>query len=119
VKKRLPLLIVLGGAVVLWKTGAFGLLVTERTIVFRFPVPYADVRKVELQVWAEGALVKRQESTHPTGLAFEPSLTVPLARGNHRAIATVWLGPTARGFVRDFELSTEDTVVVDFALSSD
>lgn len=114
-KKRLPLLIVLGGALVLWKTGAFGFLTRERTVVWRFPVSYGEVRKVELQVWEGDELLKQAELVAPTGLTAEPTMTVPLGKGVHRAIATVQLVSEGapRGYQREFDPAGDDTIVLD------
>lgn len=119
-KKRLPLLIVLGGGLLLWKTGAFGFFPTERTLIWRLPVSYGDVRRLELQVWEGDALVKREEQTYAAGLTFEPTFKVPLASGTHRAIATVGLAsePAARGFQLEFNPGSDESIVLELKSSS-
>jgi hypothetical protein len=117
VKKRLPLLIALGGSIVVWKAGLFGFFPTERTVIWRFPISYADVRRVEFQVWQHGELLKREERLFPQGATGEMSCQVPLGSGTHQAIALVTLHnrPTANSFRLEFEPDNEDTVVIDFA----
>lgn len=113
-RRVILLAIVLGGGFFIWRTGALGVFPTERTIVWRFPVSYAEVRRLELQVWDGDELVKAQEQAYPAGLVGEPHLQVPLASGRHRAIASVWLtsaGPT--GFQLEFDPGSDETVVVE------
>lgn len=116
-KKRLPLLIFVGVGLLLWKTGGFGFFPSERTVLWRFPVSYGEVRRLELQIWDGEALIKREEHAYAAGLVGEPSVKVPLASGPHRAIATVTLSGEAapRGFQADFDPGSEETVVVDMA----
>lgn len=98
-----------------WRSGLFGVLPTDRTLVWRLPVSYGEVRKLELQVWAGEELLKRSEFTYANGLLAEPSLAVPLAAGPHRAIANVWLKdePAPRGFQQDFDPGTNETLVIE------
>lgn len=114
-KKRLPLLVMGVIGVVLWKTGFFGFAPQERTLVWRFPVSYGEVRKLELQVWDGEELVKRAETTHAAGLVGEPSFTVPLRSGTYRATAVIGLlhGEKPTVFQRDFDPGNEDTVVIE------
>jgi hypothetical protein len=115
VKKRLPFLIVLGLGFVLWR-GGFGFLPIERTLTWRFPVKYADVRRVELQVWDGDQLVKREEQQTPAGLTSEPSTKLPLTRGPHRAVGVVWLEhDDQRTFQAAFDPASDPNVVVSFA----
>lgn len=113
-KKRLPLLVLVGVGLLLWKTGAFGFLPSDRTVVWRFPVSYGEVRKLELQIWDGDELLKQQEQSFAAGLVGEPSFRLPLASGKHRAIATVLLSsnPVPVGFTQEFEAGTDETVVV-------
>lgn len=106
---------VLGGALLFWRTGLFGLLPTDRTVVWRFPVSYGEVRKLELQVWEDAELLKREEQLFEAGIVGEPSLKVPLAKGPHRAIAMVWLmnAGSPVGFQQDFDPRSDETVVID------
>lgn len=114
-KKRLPLLVMGVLGVVLWKTGFFGFAPQERTIVWRFPVSYGEVRNLELQVWAGDELIKREESAHAAGLVGEPSFVVPLRNGTYRGTAVLSLlhGQKPTVFQRDFEVGSDDHVVVD------
>jgi hypothetical protein len=106
---------VLGGALLFWRTGLFGVLPTDRTVVFRLPVSYGEIRKLELQVWGGEELLKIEEQSYEAGLVGEASLKVPLAAGAHRAIATVWLlhASTSQGFQKDFDPRSDETVVVE------
>ncbi|MFZ5440870.1 MAG: hypothetical protein ACOZQL_12745 [Myxococcota bacterium] len=113
-KKRLPLLIALGVGAVLWKTGGFGFFPTERTLVWRFPGSYGEVRRVELQVWEGETLIKRSESTWAAGLVGEPTLSVPLTKGPHRAIASVTnLRGELTGYQREFDPGGDETIVLE------
>ncbi len=114
--KRRPLFFVLAAVgLVVWK-GGFGYLASERTLLFRFPVSFGDVRRVELQLWDEGSLIKRVVEESPSGLTLEPTLRVPLARGSYRAIGIVWLSaePRSRTFQIDFDPKADDEVVLSF-----
>jgi hypothetical protein len=114
VKKRLPFFAFLALGALLWR-GGFGFLATDRTLTWRFPVPYAEVRRVDVQVWSGEELLKRVELATPSGLSVEPECTVPLARGTHTAIGTVWLADGGdRSFQRDFDPAMQREVVVAF-----
>lgn len=106
---------VLGGALLFWRTGMFGLLPTDRTLVWRLPVSYGEVRKLELQVWDRDDLLKVEERSFEAGLTAEPELKVPLAKGTHRAIANVWLsgGAQSRGFQKEFDPGSDETIVIE------
>ncbi len=113
--KLLVMAMVLGGGLLLWRTGLFGVFPTDRTLIWRLPVSYGEVRKVELQVWGGEELLKRSELEYPTGIVGEPSLKVPLAAGPHRAIANVWLknAEASIGFSAPFDPAAEETIVID------
>jgi hypothetical protein len=114
-KRLLPLAIVLLGGLFLWRTGAFGLFPIDRTVIFRLPVSYGEVRRLELQIWEGDALLKREEFTYAAGIVGEPSVKVPLGSGPHRAIATLSLHaqPGTVGFQKDFDPQGNETVVVE------
>ncbi len=114
-KRRLPFLLMLGLGFVVWKSG-FGVLATDRTLEWRIPVSYQDVRQVDLQVWRDDALLKREERSFADGVSSALTNSVPLTRGLHRAVATVRLreGPS-KTFTTQFDPTTDSTVVVDFA----
>ena len=113
-RQRLPVLIAIGIGITLWKTGAFGFMASERTLTWRFPVSYRDVRWLELQVWDGEALLHQQERT-VEGLTSEPELKLPLSRGPHRAIARVLVTPATEPtvFQQEFDPGTQDAVVLD------
>ena len=106
---------VLGGALLFWRTGMFGVFPTDRTLVWRLPVSYGEVRKLELQVWDSEELIKIESRSFEAGLVGEPELKVPLTKGAHRAIATVWSSSAAeaRGFQREFDPGSDETVVIE------
>lgn len=106
---------VLGGALLFWRTGMFGVFPTDRTLIWRFPVSYGEVRKLELQVWGDDELLKREEHTYEAGIVGELAMKVPLTSGPHRAIATLWLqgAPSAIGFQRDFDPGAQESVVIE------
>lgn len=111
-KKRLPFLVMAALGVLLWQAGFF-FFATERTVVFRLPVPYGEVREVELQVWEGEALLGRSVLPAPRGLTSEPSLEVALAPGPHRAVATATLGGGPRTFRVEFDPGRDETVLID------
>jgi hypothetical protein len=115
VKKRLPYLIMFALGFALWR-GGFGFLATERTLTWRLPVAYADVRRLELQVWKGDTLVQRLELSTPTGLTTEPQTKLPLTRGPHRALASAWLkdGDLPLSFQKAFDPGTEGVVVLEW-----
>lgn len=115
-KRLLPLAIVLLGGLFLWRTGAFGLFPTDRTLVWRLPVSYGEVRGLELQVWHDGELLKREEQRFEAGLVGEPSVKLPLAAGVHRAVATVRLHGRGEplGFSKDFDPGDGEAVVLEW-----
>jgi len=115
VKRTVPLLIALGIGALLWKTGAFGFMALERTLVWRLPVSYAQVRHLELQVWDEQTLLASQDRATPSGLTAEPELKVSLEKGAHRAIARVTLEgqPEPKMFQKDFDPGGDETMVLE------
>ena len=106
---------VLGGALLFWRTGLFGVLPTDRTVVWRFPVSYGEVRKLELQVWEDAELLKREEQLFAAGIVGEPSFKMPLSKKPHQTITLVWLMNAAApvGFQQDFDPRSDETVVID------
>jgi hypothetical protein len=114
VKKRLPFFVFLGIGLALWR-GGFGFLATERTLTWRFPQAYADVRRLELQVWDGDGLIKRQELVTPGGVTSEPTSKITLARGPHNAVGTLWLADAGqRTFQREFDPGMAEDVLISF-----
>lgn len=114
-KKRIPVLLMLGVGLLVWRTGLFGFLPTDRTLVWRLPASYAEVRKLELQVWDGEELLKREELSFPAGLSADPSFRLSLKAGAHRAIANAWLKSAAepRAYHLDFDPGGEETVFLE------
>lgn len=111
-RQRAPLLAVLLIGLVAWR-GSFGVFAFERTVVFRLPVPYADVRSVELQIWSDDGLLRRERRETPTGLMDDPRLQVALKRGAHRAIATTQaVGADGGAWQVDFDPGWDEIVTV-------
>lgn len=113
-KKRLPVFVILAAALIVWR-GGFGFLASERTLTWRLPVPYADVRQLELQVWSGDALLGSSLRSTPGGLVVEPELKLALKRGEHRAVASVWLGDagTPLNFQKQFDPGAEAALVIE------
>ncbi|MFT3708366.1 MAG: hypothetical protein QM817_12000 [Archangium sp.] len=113
-KRRLPFLIAAGLGLLLWKTGVFGLMASERNVTWRFPVSYRDVRWVELQLWDGDSLLSQQERT-VEGLNTEPEQKISLSRGSHRAIARVLLAGQNEPLVfqQEFDPGLADDVVLE------
>lgn len=111
-KKRLPFLVMAALGVLLWQAGFF-FFATQRSVVFRLPVPYGEVREVELQVWEGEALLHRASISTSAGLTTEPKLEVPLAPGPHRAVATATLASGPVTFQATFDPGRQETVLVD------
>lgn len=120
-KRRLLLLGLVGIVVLglwLWR-GGLGWLAAERTLVFSLPVPAGEVRRLDLQVWNEDGLLARREEERPGGLSTEPTMSVALTGGVHRAIGTVWLDrePSPRTFQLDFDPRDDERVPLAFGRS--
>lgn len=113
-RRRLPLVIALVVGTIVWK-GGFGYFATSRDVTWRFNVPYGEVRKVELQVWREDVLLRREERSYPKGVPEELHQDVVMRAGPHRAIAKVWLGaaPEPRVFSRDFDPGGNTALVLE------
>ncbi len=113
-KRRLPLLLVLGLGFLVWKNG-FGLLATERRVEWRVPVPYGELRSVELQLWREEALLKREELRFEHGASSALESSVSLSRGLHRAVAIAGLASgESKSFTASVDPANDSTVIVDF-----
>lgn len=115
-KRFLPLVLVLGGGLLLWTTGLFGVFPTDRSVVWRFPLSYREVRAVDLQLWDGETLLKHEEQRYPAGLTEEPTMKIALARGRHRAIARIELANgEVRGFQRELEAGSDETLLIQMA----
>ena len=113
-RRRLPLLLVLGLGFLVWKNG-FGVLATERQVEWRVPVPYADIRSVDLQLWRNESLLKREERRFDDGVSTALVNSVSLTRGEHRAVAIVGLKDgVSKTFTGLVDPEDHPTVVVTF-----
>lgn len=113
-RRRLPLVIALIVGTIVWK-GGFGFFATSREVTWRFNVPYADVRKVDLQVWRDETLLRREERSFPSGVSEELKQQIVLRSGPHRAVAMVWLKDAAqpRVFEKSFDPAGADALVIE------
>ncbi len=113
-RQRAPLLIALGVGLLVWK-GGFGVFATEREVTWRLAVPYADIRKVELQVWRDDALLRREERQYAAGVSEELRQSIVMRRGEHQAIALVWLGSASQPkvFRKQFDPAAADALVLE------
>jgi hypothetical protein len=111
-KKRIGLLLFLLPGLLLWKTGAFGFLPLDRTLIFQLPGSYSDIRSVDVQLWHDGELVKREERFFKNGLTQELQWQIPLARGTFRTLVSLNSHPQT--LVKEVQLKAEATVVLDF-----
>lgn len=112
-RRRVPLILALLIGTFVWK-GAFGLFATTRTVTWRFQVPYGDVRRVDLQVWRETALLRRVTLEFPRGADRELSHEAVMRAGQHRGVASLWLAgsPEPQTYALDFEVGSDDVVVL-------
>lgn len=76
----LPVLALVALGVWLWK-GAFGLLPAERELSWSVPGEWATIRALELQLWDDATLLKREELHTPAGLMREPQQKISLKGG--------------------------------------
>ncbi|MCU0700530.1 MAG: hypothetical protein MUC96_28810 [Myxococcaceae bacterium] len=115
-RRRLPLILALVIGTIVWR-GGFGFFATTREVTWRLEIPYGEVRKVSLEIWNEGQLVRREERSTPTGLSSELRQEVVLRRGQHRARARVWLGGAAepREFGTVFDPGEASALVLELA----
>jgi hypothetical protein len=113
-QRRLPLVIAVIVGTFVWK-GGFGFFATTREVTWRLNVPYGDVRRVELQIWREEQLLRREERMFPTGVSEELRQEVVLRKGPHRALAQVWLSGARdpRRFSRNFDPDTAESLVLE------
>lgn len=111
--RRLPVLLVVLLGAFLWR-GGFGLLPFERTVVFRLPASYAQVRELELQLWEDGELLKREVRTVANGLTAEPQMKLTLGRGAHRAVVTWKEAGQDKSvlWTKDFDPKDTETIVL-------
>lgn len=113
-RRRLPLVVALLAGAFVWK-GGFGFFATSRAVTFRLAVPYADVRKLELEVWREDVLLRRVEQVFPSGISSELTSDVVMRKGVHRGIAKVWLKGVVepRVFVKPFDPLAQESLALD------
>jgi hypothetical protein len=113
-RRRVPLLVVVGLGFFVWKNG-FGVLATERNVEWQVPVPYGDIRDVELQLWRDEALLKREERHFAEGVSSALVNSVSLTRGAHRAVAVIgFKDGSSKTFTTAIDPEDHPTVVVHF-----
>lgn len=113
-RRRIPLIIALIAGAVVWK-GGLGYFATARDVTWRVALPYGDIRKVELQIWRDDVLLRREERSFPTGIASELRQDVVMRTGPHRALAKVWMKDAVdpRVFERRFDPGAEPALAID------
>lgn len=83
-RKRLPLVLAALLGVWGWKySGA--LFPVERELVWTKPSEAQDVRRLEIQIWQNGELVKRDVHVFPQGMSFDLSQKASLKQGEYEA----------------------------------
>jgi hypothetical protein len=96
----------------LWKGGA-GLLPTDRELVWQLPGEQSSIRQVEIQIWDDGELLKREQLSFPHGPGAEVVERLPLRPGNYQTRVFVkregQLEP--ENYARELRLAQEQTVV--------
>jgi hypothetical protein len=81
--KRLPLIVFAAIGIFLWQSSLFA---QERKLVWQTGATRSEIRRVELQVWADdGALLKRTQLEYPHGAPPEVRIELPLAKGTYAA----------------------------------
>jgi hypothetical protein len=115
-KKRLSFLLFAALGLFLWKTGAFGLLPIERTIILQFPGSYSQIRSVDVQIYAGDELLKREQQLFPNGLDQEMSVHFPLSRGTFRAVTSLSINQVSESanISREFSVASDETLVINF-----
>lgn len=110
---RLPLLLAIGLGLWLWKGGG-GMLIAERTIVFRMPADRADLSRFEFQLYEGEALLKRAEHRFDqTGAPPDLSTTVQLKEGRYALKLLRWYGETPKASQSELSVTDEARLVVD------
>lgn len=114
-RRRLPLVLAIVIGTVVWK-GSFGFFATSREVTWRLEVPYAEVRRVVLEVSSEGAVLRREERFTPQGLTAELKQELVVRRGPHLAVASVWLAGAQQPLVFEttFDPGDASSLVLEF-----
>lgn len=110
---RLPLLLAVGLGLWLWRGGG-GVLIAERTIVFRMPEDRAQLRRFEFQIYDGDVLLKRTE--HSFGAAGAPadvSTNIQLKAGTYPLKLFRYYESDPVATASSLQVSEEDTLSVD------
>jgi hypothetical protein len=108
--RRLLLLLLVAPALWLWSSGH---VPRTRTLVWQPEGDFARIRRVDLQVWEDGALLKREQISFPNGVSGPIEQKVMLGAGTYEAVFSIDrdAGESAHG-KRAFEVGREDTYVL-------
>src|SRR4051794_31915910 len=84
--RRLPILLVIAAGLWMWKGGGGRFFPQTRELVWLLPEDRSRIRSVEIQLWDQGALLKREELFYPAGPP-SPEITqkLPLQEGDFQA----------------------------------
>ena len=112
--KSLPLLLLLGlGFWLLWnKTGRW--FPVDRQWVWQPPSESQRVRELEVQIWREGHLLRREVRRYPSGMTSEFLQEMALPEGTYD-VQALWLldGQTQpQSFKKSVSVSSEKNIVV-------
>jgi hypothetical protein len=83
-KRFIPLLIIGAVGVWIWKGGS-GLFPADHQLIWQIPGEWRTVRAVEIQIWDEDELLKREELSFPRGLTGDITQKLSLKQGSYRA----------------------------------
>ena len=110
--KRLPIGLVAVAGLWLWRGGG-GVYPVARDLVWQLPDDRASIRSVEIQVWDEGVLLKREEFAYPRGAGGDIVEKLALRAGVYQARIFIRRegSATSEALTRELRLGDEETLV--------
>jgi hypothetical protein len=110
--KRLPIVLLAAAGLWLWKGGA-GVYPVARDLVWQLPDDRAAIRGVEIQIWDEGTLLKREEFSYPKGAGADIAQKLALRAGVYQARVFIRRegGAAPEALTRELRLGDEETLV--------
>ncbi len=111
--RRLPLLLGVLLGLWLWK-GGFGALPTSRELVWQLPESAPALKSVEVQLWENGALLKREQQAWGPGHGRDLVQKLNLKSGDYQARAFLFRegAEQPEAISRGLHLDSEETVVI-------
>ncbi|MBK7858896.1 MAG: hypothetical protein IPJ65_09815 [Archangiaceae bacterium] len=103
---RLLLVLAAGVGIFFWR-GGLGLLPVERSLTWKLPGAFGDIRRVDVQLYDGDSLLERTVLETPNGATFEPVTKVMLRGGEYRGLLMIWRADAGVAEVR------EQKIVVD------